>query len=187
MFESISDKSRRQTVVDLFADVEPGQVVPYDFLEAALGLDRAMTQGVVNQAKSGIQREHQKSLVAVRNVGYQVIEPQSHIRLAQDHQRKGRRQTRKALMAVENTDYDKLDEADRLRFDVAVGVIKTLVQWERRADLRYASREKLDAFVAKQDSRNERTDNEVSELRDRLSRVESLLTRQKGVAPHEEI
>lgn len=186
MFESMSDKSRRQTVVDLFETVQPGEVVPYNVLEDVLGLDRPTTQSVVNQAKTGIQRTHQKSLVAVRNVGYQVIQPGSHLRLAQHHQKKGRKQTRRALMAVENTDYDQLDETQRLRFDVAVSVIKTLVQWEKRADLRFASREKLDEFVSQQDSRNQRTDSEVSELRNRLARVESLLTKPKIVGTDEE-
>lgn len=178
-FVPLGDVSRRQQVIELVADAEPGDVIPYELLEAALGLDRHSTQSVVNQAKLGLQKGHQKSLMAVRNVGYRVLAPAEHLELAQAHQAKGRRQTRKSRHAVEHTDYTKLSEAERTKFDIAVGVLRTLERWERRADLRYASKERLDEFVAMQSNKNDRTDSEVSDLQARLARVEQLLKNNK--------
>lgn len=175
VFVPLADVSQRQMVIDMAADVEPGEIITYEAIESLLGLDRPRAQSVVNQAKFGLQKTHQKSLVAVRGVGYRVLSPSEHLELAKVHQAKGRRQTRKSRQAVEHTDYSKLNEAERTKYDVAIGVLRTLERWERRADLRYASRERLDDFVSAQSTKNARTDSEVSDLKTRLARIEQLL------------
>lgn len=178
-FEPINEVSRRQAVVDMLSAIPSGEVVPYDALEIALGLDRHAVQSVVNQAKPSLQKIGQKSLVAVRNIGYRVLSPGEHIDLARDHQKKGRRQTRKAKSAVAHTDYAKLSDIERAQYDIALATISALERFERRADLRYASKERVDAFIREQGGHNDRTTSEVSDLKSRLGRLEDLVRQRK--------
>lgn len=176
MFATVGEVSRRRMVVDLVADTPAGDVVPYDVLEIALGVDRRTVQTVVNQAKPSLQKTCQKSLVAIRNVGYRVLLPGEHLELAKTHQKRGRRQTRKAKSAVKNTDFAQLSDIERVKYDIAVATISALERFEKRADLRYASRERVESFIKQQVGHNDRTEGEVSDLRDRLARLESLMT-----------
>jgi hypothetical protein len=161
--------------LEALAELPPGAVMLYGELESLLGLDRMGMQAVVNQAKSSLQKTHKRSVVAVRNVGYRVLAAAEHLDLAKVHQRKGRRQTRRSKSAVVNTDYNELSESERLRFDIAVDTIRALQAFERRADLRYASRERVESFIAHQSAKNERTESEVLDMQERLARLEAKL------------
>ena len=178
MFQTIGRKSRRQQVIDKIAPVPVGEVVKYEELEDMLNMDRLKMQAVVNAAKTGLQKEHQKSIVAVPTVGYRVLLPEEHIQLAKRHQKKGRRQTRRSKSAVVNTDYAQLSEIDRVKYDIAVATLRALETFEHRADLRYASRERVESFINQQASKNERTDDEVQSVKQRLAKLESLLREQ---------
>ncbi|AEK09417.1 hypothetical protein LITTLEE_33 [Mycobacterium phage LittleE] len=182
MFEPKGTVSRRQMVLDVIEETPYGEIVPYEALEIALGVDRQGVLVAVNQAKSSAQKEFKKSLVAVRNVGYRVLNPGEELELAKVHQRRGRRQTKKAKSAVVNADYAKLTDLERVKYDIAVQTVAALERFERRADLRYASRERLDSFIKEQSTLNSKTgerinktDNEVSELKSRLARLEFLM------------
>lgn len=174
-FATVGEVSRRAQVVALVDATPHGELIPYEAIEMALGLDRPSAQAVVNQAKTSIGRDLQKALSAVTNVGYRVLQPSEHLNLAKKHQRKGRRQTRKAHGAVRFTDFTQLSADERDKFDLANATLAALERFEKRADLRYASREKVDAFIAEQSGRNERTAGEVQSMNDRLARLEKLI------------
>lgn len=165
--------SQRQTVLDLVADTPHGEVVPYEALEIALNADRRAVLCAVNQAKPSMQKLFCKSVVAVRGIGYRVLHPGEHLELAKTHQKRGRRQTKRAKSAVANTDRSMLSELERVKYDIAVQTVSALERFERRADLRYASRERLDSFIRNQSDVNSRTAGEVVDLKDRLARLES--------------
>lgn len=182
MFKPKGAVSQRQMIVDLVADTPHGELVPYQALEIALSADRRTVLSAVNQAKASIQKQCQKSLVAVRNEGYRVLNPNETMELAKVHQKRGRRQTRKAKSAIVNTDYAQLTDLERVKYDIAVQTVSALERFETRADLRYASREKLDSFIEGQRDLNDRTgkrvdrtEGEVTDLKSRLARLESLI------------
>jgi len=175
-FAPLDDVSRRVKVLDLIDATEPGEVIRYPELEFLLMVDRRTVQSVVNQAKPSAQKQLKKSLVAIRNVGYRVLLPGEHIELAKTHQKRGRRQTRKASSAVVNTDFARLSDVERVKYDLAQATLSALQRFERRADLRYASQERVNEFVQKQGQHNERTASEVTEIKDRLAKLEELLT-----------
>lgn len=174
-FTPIGDVSRRNMVIDTVGDITPGDIITYDALEMALGLGRPAVQAVVNAAKPGIQKRHQRSLVAVRGIGYRVLLPAEHLGLAQEHQKRGRRQTRRSRMAVTHTDYNELSELERVRFDIAIATLKALEAFERRADLRYASRERVESFITEQSKKNIKNEEEARSVQDRLARLEKLM------------
>ena len=181
-FETIGETSRREQVVEYVGRKPAGEVVPYSELSDLLGgLERSRVQGVVNDAKKALQKVYKKSVTAVPGVGYRVLMPSEHLALARTHQQKGRRQTTRSKSAVVNTDYSQLTELERVRFDIANATLAALEQFERRADLRYASRERVESFINSQSSKNAKTDDEVSAVKERLARLEVLLAEKRRV------
>jgi hypothetical protein len=187
MFETKGAVSRRQIVLNLIEETPHGELIPYEALEIALGADRRTVLAAVNQAKTSAQKQFSKSIVAVRNAGYQVLKPGEELELAKAHQKRGRRQTRKAKSAVVNTDYAQLSDLERVKYDIAVQTVSALERFERRADLRYASRERLDSFIESQKSHNsktgerqDRTDGEVIDLKNRLVALEERMNRRNS-------
>ena len=183
-FTTIGETSRRLQVIEYAGQIEDGEVIRYEELEALLGgeLQRAKIQQVVNQAKQGLQKTYKKSLEAVPTIGYRVLLPGEHIHLSRHHQKKGRRQTRRSKSAVVNTDYTQLTELERVKYDIASATIRALEQFERRADLRYASRERVESFIREQSSKSARTDDDVASVKDRLARLEALVRERRGDA-----
>lgn len=175
MFKTIGEKSRRLQVIEKVADMQPDQVISYETLESMLSVDRLTAQSVVNSALPGLQREHKKTLVAVRGVGYRVLQANEHLGLATRHQRKGRRAVRRGKLVVVHTDYGQLTEAEKVKADTARQIFAAQEAFERRADLRYASKEKLDQFIAGQSSTNERTVEQVEQVKARLRELEKLV------------
>ncbi len=169
-FQPIGDKSRRATVIDLIARADYDSVVTYEELESELGTDRATAQSAVNQAKLGLESVHRKSVVAVPNVGYRIVKPNEHHGLAVVHQRKSLRSLRRSLSKVNHVDASQLTEGERAAVTLATTGIAMQLDYMRRNDIRAKRHE--DMIVATQ-QQSDRTADEVSELKDRLARLEA--------------
>lgn len=177
MFEAKGAKSRRQMLVDAVTECAYGELLPYPELGELFGLSaRKDIQSAVNGAKRSIEVNCSKTLVAVPNEGYRVADPAEHYKIATVHQRKGRRQSAKALSKVRHVDVSGLSQEDRDKLINAQTLISTLQQFERRADLRYANRKRVESFIADQDRKNKRSDDQLSEMMSRLERLESKIT-----------
>lgn len=179
-FSPIGEKSRRVQVIEAAAKLEFDEVLTYEHLQDLLSADRPTVQAAVHAAIPGLQTGHKKTLEAVRNVGYRVVRPNEHLRIATKHQKKGRRSTRRGKLAVVNTDYSELTEEERAKADTARQIFDAMEAFERRADLRYASKEKVDQFIAGQSQTNLRTVEEVDGVKERLARLEQLVTARRG-------
>lgn len=169
-FQPIGDKSRRATVIDLIGGVDYDAVVKYEELESELEVDRATVQAAVNAAKPGLEREHRKSVVAVPNIGYRVVRPNEHHGLAVVHQRKSLRSLRRSLSKVNHVDASQLTEGERAAVTLAATGIALQLDYMRRNDIRAKRHE--DMITATQ-QQTDRTADEVSELRERLARLEA--------------
>lgn len=171
-FEALGDKSRRALLVDLVADIDEDVVIPYEDIAAAIEVDeddRATCQGAVNAAKRSIEKTHSKALVAVPNVGYRVVRASEHLGLAQSHQSRGRRQLTRAKSKVVHVDMSKLTEGERAAVSLAATSLGLQMDYMRRNDLRSS---RLEAAVTTVMETTERSEQEISELRERLSRLE---------------
>lgn len=176
MFETKGEKSRRALLVEAVDAAEPEMVLSYESLAKLFDVDsRADVQAAVNQAKRSVEVNTSKSLVAVKNVGYRIIRPDEHVGLAVLHQRKSRRQVKRAKSKVDHVDLSALTPDQRAAV-IAAGVALAAQQdFERRADIKYAKREEMEAYMQASSSRQDRSESELGEMKARMKRLEEKL------------
>lgn len=179
MFETVGAKSRRLMLIDLVAGTEPGTLIRYEELGDLFGLDSRMDiQGAVNGAKRSVEANTKKSLVAVKNEGYRVALPDEHHSLAVKHQRKGRNQIKRAMSKVQNVNLAALTQDQRTVVIAAQVALAAQADFERRADIRYAKRAEMEAFMSEQSTVNHRSDERLREMQERMERLEKKLAKE---------
>lgn len=173
MFKKIGERSQRNMVIDAIGPRDPDTLITYDELTDLLGRDKTTCQAIVNQAKAGLEKEHQKALVAVRNEGYRIVNAGEHLGLAQGHQKRSVRQLRKARSKVVNVDLGALTPGERTAVTLAATTLAAHLDYARRNDLRVSRLE-----VAQEVTRSEqdRSGAEIAQLHERLSRLEGLVS-----------
>lgn len=175
-FEPIGEQARWRTLVDVFAKVDRGDVVTIEALAEELGLDpvrdRRAIQAAVNQSQKTLSREHDRSLVAVRGVGYRVALPDEHVDLAGRQQRKGRRALQRAQTHVDHVDLSSLSDEGRQIVYAAARALAWQQQQIKRLDLRQKDLERVLAGVT---TRQERTEAEhgarIAELEKKIAEL----------------
>lgn len=174
LFQPKGAKSRRELLTELVRDTAYGQVLDYAALGALLDCEsRREVQTAVNGARLALERETRKALVAVANVGYRVVHPAEHGELAVKHQRKARRQVRRARSKVEYIDMSELTPEQRQFVTTAQIVLAAQADFERRADVRYAKAADVQRFMSESSERVERSETEIDRLRERVQRLEA--------------
>jgi len=170
LFKPLSEHSRREMMLSLFATAEYGSTIPYDTLSEVLKVhDRLILQQAVNSAKPALERLHNKAVVVVRNVGYRVALPSEHLGLARNHQNKSRRALRRGHSKVVNVDMNQLTQGERAAVQIAATTLALQIDYMRRNDLRVSRLEETATLVQGQ---SERAMDEVAELRARLEKLE---------------
>lgn len=175
-FEKKGEKSRRELLVETVDAAAPDTILSYESLASLLDVDsRADLQSAVNAAKRSVEVHTSKALVAVRNVGYRIVRPDEHVALAVLHQRKSRRQVKRAKSKVDHIDLSALTPDQRTAVIAAGMVLAAQQDFERRADIRYAKKEELRAFMSESSSRQDRSESELDEMKARMKRLEEKL------------
>lgn len=175
MFSPKGEKSRRVMILDLAADRDYGDLIEYTELETLLDLDRREAQTAMNQAIRSLEKQQSKTVVAVRNKGYRIVNPNEHIKVATAHQRKSRRSLVRAKSKVDHIDLTKLSEGERAAITIAGAALAAQQDFARRADLRYAKRAEMEKFIHKQEHKNVHTDEEMNTIKARMARLEALI------------
>ena len=173
MFEKKDELSQREKVIALFEGRQSGDVVGYDEIGDALGVaDRSTIQSVTHAAKRGLLVDQGKAVEAVRGVGYRIVEPNEHIRLAGAQQKKSSRALTRSKRTVDNVDFNSLTEDERQVALAAGRAIGFLLRETRRLNVR---QENLEASLESVVQQQERGDEETQRLRERLDRLEAKL------------
>ena len=170
LFQPVGEKSRKDYALEVLREHTAGDVVTYEVLaERVWSEDRRVLQAAVRDAGKDYLRYDEHALEAVPNVGYRVVRPDDHVRLAEKQRKRSVRSLRKGSALVVSVDYNGMSpEARKLAEGMALGFAH-LLEANRRMDSRVRSVERAtEAVVEKQD----RTDSEVAELRARLARLE---------------
>lgn len=110
---------------DLFAEADPGTVVTYAQLEELLGREFAPNRGPLYRARQTLGELRSRWLEAVPNVGYRIIDPGEHVRVAAGHRRKSRRQVGMAVRVLQSTDVSQLSA-------------EALEKWDSQSKLTFA-------------------------------------------------
>ncbi|MGO1736877.1 MAG: hypothetical protein ACTHZ9_11230 [Leucobacter sp.] len=171
-FTPIGEKSRKDYALDVLREHSTGDVIEYETFSDRVGSDdRRIVQAAVRDAAKDFLQLNQHAVEAVPNLGYRIVEPGDHLRLAEKRRKSSLVNLRKGEELVSSVDYNELsDEGRRLAEGMAMGFSR-LIEANRRMDARLAVVERAqDAVVIHQ----ERTDEEVTELKERLARLESV-------------
>lgn len=175
-FDPKGDEARWKAIFPLFERAAEDDVVTYDELAEALGMDanhdRMAIQGIVGQLRRKLLVKTDKAFVSVRNKGYRVVKAGEHFDLAQVEQKKARKRLKRTHELVVYTDRNGMDSSQRIRLDLAERLVAAQINFNRRTDLRLKNLEKANEAAA---AHFERSDEETAALRERVERLETLL------------
>jgi hypothetical protein len=177
-FEAVGEVARWRTVYSLFQASSIGKVIKYETIADALELhhvdDRHAIQMATRRAAKEYLRNDSRAVEAVKNVGYRVVEPEEHLRLAQGQQKKSRKALVRGHDTAVHVDLNGMEPEVRKAFDVTARAFSTLLEYNRRLDTRQKHLESaLNAIVNRQD----RSEDDITDLKNRLAKLEARRTK----------
>ena len=172
-FEPAGETARWRILYDLLSGRTVGDVLNYEVMAEALDLDpiedRHTIQLAMRRASKQLELENKHAVEAVQNVGYRIVEPEEHLRLARGQQRRSSRALARGHSKVVNVDLSNVDPEVRNAFQVVASAFAMQMEFNRRTDVR---QKKLEDALDAVREKSTRTDEEVAELRARLDRLE---------------
>lgn len=167
--KSETGKSQGEMVYDLLRHLDFGDTLTYETVERETGLDLRSNRGPMYDAIKRLEDGDQRTAECVTSVGYRVVQPVEHGRLALKHHRRSRRQLRQASRKVASADRTKMTatEAQRLN-DLQVVVSR------HEQTLGRITRQMKQMDDAIKQSRQEQQEKH-GELSDQVSRLEEAL------------
>ena len=146
-----------------------GETVPYAELEDLLGTGRKQVQAAVRAAAPEFLDVDQQAVEAVPNVGYRIVPASDHVRLAQGLQRRSSRALVRGHAVVTKVDFATLSPEVRALTEATARAFAVQIDFNRRMDVR---QERLEAAIDAVSAEQNRSADEVAELRERLARLE---------------
>jgi DNA-binding winged helix-turn-helix (wHTH) protein len=172
-FEPKGAEPRWKIVYRLFENAPNDEVVTYheiaEALDANVVTDLPTIQNSVYQAAKRLLRDRNKALDNVRGKGYRVVEQVEHYDLAHRQQRKATRRLKAGHAIAVYTDMNGMSMDEKRLVEGARRLLAAQLDFNRRTDLRLKDHDKALAEIG---NRQDRTEEENAEIRDRLSRLE---------------
>lgn len=173
-FEPLGPTARWRIVYGMFQAADVGYVITYQAIADALELDpeadRHAIQMAVRRAAKSFLREDDHAIESVRNVGYRVVQPEEHLRIAQQQQRKSRKALVRGHDTAVHVDLNGMEPSVRKAFEVTARAFSTLLEYNRRLDTKQKHLEEALSSVSVQVDRSKE---DITELRARLERLEA--------------
>lgn len=183
-FEPIGETARWRILYDMLRDREVDDVLTYKEMGEALELDpeadRSRIQMAFRRSAIQLERDDNRAVDVIQNVGYRIVPAPEHLRLARRHQRRSRKELDRGASKVTHVDLSGVDAETRKAFQVVAAAFSMQQEMLRRMDVKHDRLTKVveQESEARRESQ-ERTDVEVAELRARLEKLE----RQRADAP----
>ncbi len=173
-FQPIGDQARWRVLYELLCQVETDGLLSYEAMGAALNLDPEEQRHTIQLAMRRAAREHEardkRAVESVPNVGYRVVLPPEHLRLAQSQQKRASKALVRGHSKVVNVDFNGLEPDVRRSFEVVGQLFAMQMDFNRRTDVR---QRRLETVVESVTERTNRTEEELTQLRERLARLEA--------------
>lgn len=177
-FKPVGERARWRVIYDLLKNLDVGEVLTYAEMGEALDLhpddDRITIQLAMRRATQELEQADKHTTDVVTGVGYRIAEPIEHLGLARKHQRKANRALVRGKDKATYVDLTGLPEEQKRAFEVVAAAFAAQLDFNKRFDVRQRNLEKAFNSVA---TRQEETETEVEELRERLARLEGRLGR----------
>lgn len=173
-FAPAGNQARWRALYDLLVTASVDSVVTYDQMGEAVNLhpddDRHAIQMALRRAAQEFEEADKHALVAIPNVGYRVVEAREHLTLAKDQQRRASRALARGHSKVVNVDATGVNPEVRHALMVVAQALSMQMDMSRRLDVRQSNLERVVQVVT---AKQERSDEEVADLKARLARLES--------------
>jgi hypothetical protein len=144
-----------------------GYEATYDEILSVAGVNvRGNDRWMVYRVKKELLRSDNKCIDCVDNVGYRVVEPREHVKVAKDHRNRGRRQLEKASSVLTGTPTTMLSMKDRKDHAEAELVISRQLQAVRKRTPRG-----LDKLLKEQPKTTDSTKANAEAARSRLEQL----------------
>jgi hypothetical protein len=119
-FEAIGERARWRVAYDLFVAASVGDIITYEALAEAMGLDpvkgRHAAQMAVRGAIPRLEEDFSRTVDVVPNKGYVIVIADEHLRLAKQHMNKAGRSVVRARSKVDHTDLNQISPEGRVMF-----------------------------------------------------------------------
>ena len=173
-FTPAGERARWREIYALLAGADTGDVVTYEAMAAALGLDAAADRHKIQVAMRRAAREFLvidlRSVESVPNTGYRVTETERKLELAKRQQSRGARAVRRGKDQVTYADTAALDEPTRALFEAMAWKFAAQDEAIRRLDVRAQRHERQLQAAA---SGLQQTEAQLARLQERLEKLEA--------------
>jgi hypothetical protein len=181
IFASIGAQARWKMIYPLLVAAEVGgPAVSYQDFGDALGLhpldDRAVIAAVVRHAGRELLKAQGHAVEVVPKIGYRVVEPNEHLRLAKQRNRRAGTQLKRGQEVVQNTDLNLVDEEARRGIEILALALSQQAEINRRQERKAA---RMDAALKRTAARTEENAEQLSEVQRRIQDIESRLNAKK--------
>jgi hypothetical protein len=176
-FQPLGTEARWRTLYGLLQQKGIGDVLTYEEMADALEMDpvsdRQALQVTFRRAAIQYEEDDRRAVDAVRGVGYRIVEPSEHLKLAKRHGKKAGNQLKLAYSKAVNVDLSGESSDVVKAFElVALGFAHQMEVNRRQA----ATNQRTQRALANASIKIERTDDEVNALRERMEALEKRLT-----------
>jgi hypothetical protein len=177
-FEPIGEQARWRVIYEALKDVPVGETITYERLGTVLDLDpkddRSVIQQAMHRAAYELETQDKHAVDSVRGIGYRVVEPVEHMGLAVRQQKRSRRALERGQSKVVNVDLTGMEPEIRKAFEVLATGFALQADFNRRIENRQARLDRaLREISDTQDTDRKHSDEEITELRERLARLEA--------------
>jgi hypothetical protein len=172
-FEPVGETARWRLLYAELQTLGVDDVLTYEQMGETLdldpGADRHTIQVAMRRAAVELEKVDKHAVEAIKNVGYRIVEPEEHLRLAKGQQRRSSRALARGSSKVVNVDLSNVEPEVRQAFQVVAAAFAMQMEFNRRTDVR---QKKLEDALGTVREESTRTADEVAELRARLDRLE---------------
>jgi hypothetical protein len=176
-FQPLDEQARWRTIYELLQDTPVNEVLTYASIGVKLGLhpmkDRHTIQVATRRAAKELLVNEKHALSSVINTGYRVVESHEHVTLARGHQRKSSKALVRAHETATHVEISDLNDNQRQVLTSVVVALGAQMDFNRRLDINQKRLAEAVTNIGKaHQSLAARTEDEVSEIKDRLERLE---------------
>lgn len=180
-FKPHGERARWRLVYDLLCEAQINDVVTYENLGGVLGLkpgsERHEIQMATRRAAKEFLEVKHRAIEVQPNVGYRIVEPKEHLRLARGHNSKAGRALVRGHSTATNVDLTGMDMEMRRAFEAVALVMSKQMEFNRRIEYR---QNRLAAALDSVSTRQELTEERVEELATLQERLK-LLEEKMGI------
>lgn len=172
-FAPHGDRARWRDIYDLLCAARVDDVVTYEQMAHALGLDAVADRHRIQMAVRRAAQEHEtvdkRAVDSVPNVGYRIVRAPEHVLLARRQQTRSSRALARGHSKAVNVDLSGVDAATRHALDTVARAFALQMDFNRRFDVR---QRRLEEVLTTVQQSAQRSEEEIAELRSRLERLE---------------